>query len=291
MSWLTRRWYFLAAPALLTLATVAVILAPKGESGHLVRVSEVRPIGSDLWLVPAATVAEGAKGHYLVRVDHLQAQRISVKIVNRQDKYLVVRSDVFRPGDLVVVSPGSLPHDSPLAPVGGVGDERLIGLVLDAGIRAAQVGSLTESMRFVSPNYQDHLGFDRQTLEAFLKRAYKKFDSPRITLDAGPVIEVRGDRGRVQASLRLTAAYRGRRNYLLGNDQAPDQIQVDFTRTAYGWKVDRLSGMRVLGFEEEFLRVLGAEVGLTLSDEEKKRREANCMRCKQRMEERFLEDR
>jgi len=43
---------------------------------------------------------------------------------------------------------------------------------------------------------------------------------------------------------------------------ANHQRQIDLARTAHGWKMDRLSGLRVLGFKEEFLCVLGAEVRL-----------------------------
>jgi len=290
MSWLTTRWYFPASIALLIVGAVAFGLHPKSEPEHVVWVTEVRPVEPNVWLVPAVAVAQRPGGDYVMRVNHLRAQRLAVKIVGRQESNLAVHVEGLREGDLVVVSPGNIQPEGDLAPVGGVSDRRLIAQVLAAGIEAAQSRDLAQSVRFISPDYQDRWGFDRQKLAAFLKRAYKEFDSPRVELAESPLIEVQGDRAKALAGLRLTAAYRGRRNYLLGDDQAPNQIRVDLARTARGWKMDRLSGMRILGFEEDFILVLGAEVGVTLNDEEKKGRDANCMRCKQRMEERFLGD-
>jgi hypothetical protein len=267
---------------------VAVYVASESGVELVVRITEVRPVEPDIWLVPAAAVAGSAKGYYITRLRVLHAERVAVKMVGYADSDLLVQSEGLKAGDLVVVSPGDVPEDSPLAPVGGVSDQRLITLVLDAGIQAAQARNLPESLRFISVDYHDQWGFDRKLLGALLKKAYKEFDSPRIDLAEPLIIQVQGERASVQAIVRLTAVYRGRRNYLLGDDQAPDQIDVDLVRTACGWRVGAFSGIRPLGFEEEFLRILGAEVGVSLSEEEKRRREANCMRCKQRMEERFL---
>jgi hypothetical protein len=288
MSWRATSWYLPAAIALMLTGAVAVYLAPESEVEHVVRITEVKPVEPDIWLVPAAAVAGSARGYYLTRLRVLRAERVPVKMVGHEDSNLLVRSEGLKAGDLVVASGGDVPQDSALAPVGGVSDERLITLVLEAGIQAAQARNLSESLRFVSIDYHDQWGFDRKLLGALLERAYKEFDSPRMDLAEPLIIQVQGERASVQAFVRLTAVYRGRRNYLLGDDQAPNRIDVDLVRTARGWRVGAFSGIQALGFEEEFLRILGAEVGIDLSEEEKRGRELNCMRCKQRMEERFL---
>ncbi|MBU0513219.1 MAG: nuclear transport factor 2 family protein [Proteobacteria bacterium] len=290
---LKTRWTFLAAVAVsaaIVLSVYAVVVCPPpgNEPELVVRVSEVRPVKPNTWLVPAAAVAGGAEGRHVIRLNYLRAQRVPVEVVGRRAGDLVVRGGRLKAGDLVVVPPANVPPRSALAPEGGVSHERLIGLVLEAGLRAARAKNLAESLRFISPGYRDQWGFNRRLLGAMLKTAFQRFDSPRIDLASPPLIEVQGDRARVRLAMRLTAVYAGRRNYLLGDDRAPNQVMVELSRTDKGWKISRVSGLRPLGFEPKFLRMLGAEVGVALSRAEKMRRRTDCMRCKRRMEKRFL---
>jgi cytochrome c551/c552 len=45
--------------------------------------------------------------------------------------------------------------------------------------------------------------------------------------------------------------------------------------------------MKSVGFEERFLRILGAQVGLPLTKAEQIEKQRACMPCHQRMAERF----
>jgi hypothetical protein len=101
------------------------------------------------------------------------------------------------------------------------------------------------------------------------------------------VIQVKGKEAMVYAQARLDATYHGRRNFLLGDDSAPNQLLILMEKSGFSWKVSGIQGLNPLGFDEKFLRLLGAEVGLPLSGEETQAKKEACMPCRQRMAERF----
>lgn len=61
-----------------------------------------------------------------------------------------------------------------------VDDEHLILLTLKAGMAAAMTEDLDESLRFISTDYRDNLGFNFNLMRGLLERAYEEFDEPRI---------------------------------------------------------------------------------------------------------------
>jgi hypothetical protein len=90
----------------------------------------------------------------------------------------------------------------------------------------------------------------------------------------------------VHAKLRVSAVYRGRRNYLL-DEHKPNAVRLMLSRLPEGWKLSGIEGLRPLGFDEGFLRLLAAQVGLGLPRAEEEQRRRACMPCRQRMAERF----
>jgi hypothetical protein len=58
-------------------------------------------------------------------------------------------------------------------------------------------------------------------------------------------------------------------------------------KTDSGWKLENIRGLRPLGFEENFFKLLGAEVGLVLTEKEKAARLQGRIPCRERMAERF----
>lgn len=174
-----------------------------------------------------------------------------------------------------------------VAPTEGVDDERLIRLTLEAGMAAAMAEDLEESVRFISAEYRDKLGFNFASMRKFLERAYEEFNEPRIELVGAPTIQVKDNQAMVQAKMRLTAIYQGRRNYLLGDQINPNSVLLVMNKSANSWKVSRIEGLRPLGFEEDFLKLLGAQIGLPLTEAESLEKKQFCMPCRQRMAERF----
>ena len=174
-----------------------------------------------------------------------------------------------------------------VAPTEGVDDERLIRLTLEAGMAAAMAEDLEESVRFISAEYRDKLGFNFASMRKFLERAYEEFNEPRIELVGAPTIQVKDNQAMVQAKMRLTAIYQGRRNYLLGDQINPNSVLLVMNKSANSWKVSRIEGLRPLGFEEDFLKLLGAQIGLPLTEAESLEKKQFCMPCRQRMEQRF----
>ena len=124
-------------------------------------------------------------------------------------------------------------------------------------------------------------------MEQVIRRAFKEFDRPRIELDGPPIIRIQNKQALVSASIRLTAIYQGRRNFLLGNSAHPNSLWLQMGKTDSGWKLENVKGLRPLGFEENFFKLLGAEVGLSLTEKEKAARQQACMPCRERMAERF----
>jgi len=174
-----------------------------------------------------------------------------------------------------------------VAPTEGVDDERLIRLTLEAGMAAAMAEDLEESVRFISAEYRDRVGFNFALMRKLLKRAYEEFNQPRIELVGTPTIQVKDNQAMVRAKIRLTAIYQGRRNYLLGDQINPNSVLLVMNKSANSWKVSRIEGLRPLGFEEDFLKLLAAQIGLPLTEAESLEKKQFCMPCRQRMEQRF----
>lgn len=240
------------------------------------------------WSLPrdAVTVRDWPKG-YLIRCTNLKSERLEVQIAGQDRDQFLVRSSEIKPADLMVTAPRNLPPGEFLNPVSGISEDRLIASVIHAGIAYATGHNPLQAVRFISQDYSDRWGFDGKLLRALLSRAYKEFQTPQVFLDGNPSIHVKGKSALVQAKIRVTATYRGRRNFVLGNQQRPDQIYIWFQKSEEGWKITRIEGLKPLGFDAPFVRLLGAEVGLQLGKTEKQNRKQACMPCRARMAERF----
>ena len=257
-----------------------------------VKVVEVRPSDKGGWVVSKDAVGEkpGESKPYVMRLTHLRAERLPVEIIGRDGGNLIIGSQDLKPKDVLVVSPGTVAAGQAVTPTDGLDEERLVRLTLEAGMAAVMAEDLKESLRFVSLKFADDWGFNRDLMGKLLKRSYKEFDDPRMAL-AGPLeIQVKGSQAAVDAKVRLTAMYKGRRNFLLGDEKAPNHVFLYMEKTVDGWKVASMKGLRPLGFEEKFIRLLGAQIGLTLTEAESREKEAACMPCRGRMLERFGPD-
>jgi len=255
-----------------------------------VKVTEIKPAGENLWLTSGGVLDKGSPHETrreVVRLNHLRTQRLPVQVEKHTGDGLVLRSEELRAGDLLIVEPGGLEAGQPVSPTAGVTPERLIRLTLEAGIAAVMAEDLENSARFLSRDYRDNLDLTKVVLARILARTYQEFDSPEIEFVEPPEIQVRGDQALVHAKLRVSAVYRGRRNFLLGDEHGPNAVRLTLNRLSEGWKVSGIEGLRPLGFDEAFLRLLGAQVGLGLSTPEEEQRQRACMPCRQRMAERF----
>jgi hypothetical protein len=279
----------LAAAMVLGFIIAWFLLPPEPVTEIPVTVAEIKSSGPGAWLISRDAVAEasGHSGPFVIRLKHLRMESLPVEILDTRGSEVLVQTDMLNKGDVVVLQPDVLTAGQAAAPRSGLSEERLIGLVLEAGMAAAEAENLDESSRFISPDYHDRLGFTATLLRLLLKRAFKEFDEPRLELAEPPVIEVEGRRALVQARLRLSAVHGDGRNYLLGDREKPDTILLKLDKSINGWKVASLEGLRPLGFEETFFRILGAEIGLPLSGTEGEQRKRTCMPCRQRMVERF----
>ncbi len=253
-----------------------------------VRVIQIHPEGDGRGSLPQeAVMVDHLSGRAaIIRLNYLRAERLEVlpeKMGDRihfqfrelgTDEYAVLNPQQIRPG-------------TGLNPIAGIGDEALIRLTVEAGIEAIKEKNYQETLRFLSPHYSDHWGFNARLMKQVIQRAFKEFDQPRIELDGPPVIRIQDKQALVSAMIRLTAIYQARRNYLLGNSAHPNRLWLQMKKTDSGWKLENVKGLRPLGFEENFFKLLGAEIGLSLTEKEKAARQQACMPCRERMAERF----
>lgn len=254
-----------------------------------VKVTEIQRSEQGKWIVPRDAVVKMSTSaeSYVFRLKHFRTEGVPVTVVKKTDDRILLRSDELKPGDLLVMEPTAIQSPQAVVPAEGVDDERLIQLTLEAGMAAAMAEDLDESVRFISPDYRDSLGFNFTLMRKFLKRAYEEFSEPRIELKEPPGIQVKDNQAMVQAEITVTAIYQGRRNWLLGDQKNPNSILLVLNESANGWKVSRIEGLRPLGFEEGFLKLLGAQIGLPLTEAESLKKKQFCMPCRQRMAERF----
>ena len=270
---------------------LALWIFPTSEpaSEIYVKIVEIGQLDNDVWLVTKEAVGEQSRQpkSFVFRLKHLQTERLAVEIIGEADDNFLIRSDDLRSGDMLVLTPESIPIGQAVVPIAGLSEEHLVRLTLEAGMAAAMAEDLDQSVRFISTEYSDDWGFNRTLMRKLLKKAYQEFDEPRIELAEPAEIQIEGDQAVVQAKVRLSAIYEGRSNYLLGDMEVPNHIFVRLDKSDYGWKVSAVKGLRPLGFEERFLRLLGANVGLPLSEPEREEKDKTCMPCRERMAERF----
>lgn len=240
-----------------------------------------------LWVIPKEAAVQSPEGYYVMRVERLRAMKIRVIPRDSGEHSLLVDSDLLRHDDLLLLNPASIPNGAALAIKGGVEDRRLMELTVSAGIAAAEEENLVECARFISPRYEDQWGFNYSLLTALLKRAFDEFDQPAIELISPLAIDVHAQSAVLRAGIRVQATYAGRRNYLLGDPHDFNDILVRMDKLDSGWKISEISGLKPLGFEEAFMKLLGAEIGLPLSASEKVRKKEACMPCRNTMAERF----
>ena len=257
-----------------------------------VSVIEIDPLGKGLWSVPKDVIARqpGVATHFVLRLNNLRVEPLTVEIAGETVDRLELLSNDLNTGDLLVLRPGELQAGQAVAITTGIDNEQLIRLTIEAGMTAAMAEDLEESVRFVSPNYRDDMGFSYNFVRALLKRAYEEFDKPHIELAEKPVIQIKGSKAEVKAGIRLSAIYQGRRNYLLGDEDTPNSIHLILDKSPNGWKLFRIEGLRPLGFEERAFKLLGAQLGVPLTQAEQIEKQQFCMPCRQRMAERFGED-
>ena len=254
-----------------------------------VKVAGIQQARDGLWFIPRDGLIEKTDQteSFVFRLKHLRTERLAVQINDSTDDSILVRNDDLKAGDLLIIEPRTIQAGQAVAPAAGINDEELVRLTLLAGIEAAMAEDLDESVRFISPNYHDNVGFNFILMRKLLERAYEEFDQPQIELAEPPVIQIKGSKAVAMAPVRLTAIYQGRRNYLLGDQNKSNTIFIVLDRSTGSWKVSQIEGLRPLGFEEGLLKHLGADLGLPITPAEREQEDRFCMPCRQRMKERF----
>jgi len=263
--------------------------APRPAEERSVRVIQIRPEGEGIWSLPKeAVILDPLSGRAaIIRMTYLRAERLEVTPKEKYGDRIHFRHPQLGREDFAVLNPQKIEPGTGLNPSAGIADEVLIRMTVTAGIKAIAEKNKNETLRFLSPHYSDSWGFNARLMEQVIQRANKEFDQPRIELTGPPLIRIQSHQALVSASIRLTAAYQGRRNYLLGDADQPNSLWLQMGKTASGWKLENVKGLRPLGFGENFFKLLGAEVGLSLTEREKAARQQACMPCRDRMAERF----
>ena len=254
-----------------------------------VTVSGIKQVKNGIWKVSGPAVASDSENAdtYFLRLKHLRAEKVNTRISKETgDKYLLSSGDL-KPGDLLIENPAMYRNGQAVLPVSGVDDKRMINLIIEAGIAAATESKRGELFRFVSTEYRDRLGFNREIIGRFVKRIFEELERLSIHLAGDPEIFIKGKNAKVMLKLRIKAFYMGRQNYILGDAENPNNVIIIFRKSKNAWKVISAHGIKPLGFEEDYLRLLGGRFDLPLSDQEKLERDRMCMPCRRRMSERF----
>ena len=245
--------------------------------------------GNGMWEVPRSAVAADSENAdtYVLRLKHLRAEKVNTRILKETgDTYLISGRDL-KPGDLLIENPFMYGNGQAVLPVSGVDDKEVINLIIEAGIAAAIESKRGDLFRFVSTDYRDKLGFNREIIGRFVKRIFTELESLSIHLAGDPEIFIEGRNAKVMLKLTMKAFYMGRQNYILGDAENPNNIIIIFKKSQDAWKVISAEGMRPLGFDENYLRLLGGRFDLSLTEQEKTERDKRCMPCRQRMSEHF----
>ena len=221
----------------------------------------------------------------IIRLNHLRAERLEVVPEKIGDRIHFQLRELGK-DEYAVLNPRQITPGTPLNPIAGLGEEALIRLTVEAGIEAIKEKNYKETLRFLSPSYSDRWGFNARLMEQVIRRAFKEFDRPRIVLDGPPDIRIENKQPLVSASIRLTAIYQGPQ-FLVGKlcpSEHPLDLRWEKRAPAGNWKT--LKDCSLWDSRRPF-KLLGAEVGLSLTETEKAARQQACMPCRERMAERF----
>jgi hypothetical protein len=254
-----------------------------------VTVSGIKQGENGMWKVSRSAVSTDSENAepYVLRLKHLRAEKVNIMISKETgDEYLLSSRDL-RPGDLLIENPATYRDGQAMLPVSGVDDKIMINLIIQAGIAAATESKRGDLFRFVSTEYMDRLGFNREIIGRFVKRIFEELERLSIHLAGDPEVFIKGKNAKVMLKLRIKAFFMGKQNYILGDAENPNNVMIIFRKSKNAWKVISAEGMRPLGFEENYLRLLGGRFDLPLTDQEKIERDKRCMPCRQRMSERF----
>ena len=254
-----------------------------------VTVFGIKQVKNEMWKVSRPAVAYDSENAdtYVLRLKHLRAEKVNTRISKETgDKYLLSSRDL-KPGDLLIENPAMYRNGQAVLPVSGVDDKRMLNLIIEAGIAAATESKRGDLFRFVSTEYRDGLGFNREIIGRFVKEIFEELDRLSIHLAGDPEIFIKGKNAKVMLKLRIKAFYMGRQNYIMGDAENPNKVIIIFRKSENAWNVISADGMRPLGFEEDYLRLLGGRFDLPLTDQEKMEKDRRCMPCRQRMSERF----
>ena len=189
--------------------------------------------------------------------------------------------------DLQTKEPGAINESPAATSTLGSSDHQLLEDLIEKGVEAIHGEDLKKSMRLFSPDYSDRLDFDIVLMRKLIKRAYGKFDEPRIFFKEPPTILTDGSLAIVQAMVKLSVIYSGKRNYILGDSETHNSVLIRLKKHPNGWKIKSIEGLMPLGFEEGLLRYLGEDLGLTLTPAEREAGRRFCMPCRVRMKESF----
>ncbi len=254
-----------------------------------VTVSGIEQGGNGMWKVSrsAVTVDSENADTYVLRLRHMRAEKVNILISKKTGDKCLLNSQDFKPGDLLIENPAMCRNGQAVLPVSGVDDKTMINLIIEAGIAAATESKRGDLFRFVSTEYRDRLGFNREIIGRFVKRIFDELEGLSIHLAGDPEIFIDGKNAKAMLKLRMKAFFMGRQNYILGDAEDPNNVIIIFKKFKNAWKVISAEGMKPLGFDEDYLRLLGGRFALSLTDQEKIERDKRCMPCRQRMSERF----
>ncbi len=284
---------FLSATILVLIAAITYFFYIKDTAvpprEHPVEVAQVITLASDGWLLPNTVLTKSISDSkaFIYQVKNLRARKVPVDLVGHSETGIQIRKGALPSGALVIVNPQGLKENEAVVPVAGIDDRQLVRLVLEAGVAAIEKEDFRECLRFLSYRYQDPWGFNLKLIGVFLRRAFKEFSQPRVELLENPDIQVAGNRALLQTAVRLRATYQSRSNYLLGDSRGFNTLVLSLEKEPSGWKVVQVRGLKPLGFDERFLKLIGSEVGLPLNEAEQQERRKACMPCRERMAERF----
>ncbi|MFC1839410.1 hypothetical protein ACFL1N_07515 [Thermodesulfobacteriota bacterium] len=257
--------------------------------GTSITVSGIKQAKNGMWQVSRSAVASDSESTdtYVLRLKHLRAEKVNARISKVTGSKSLLSSRHLKPGDLLIENPAIFLNGQAVLPVSGVDDSRMINLIIQASIAAVTERKRGDLFRFISTEYRDRLGYNREIMGRFVYRIFDELKSLSVYLSDDPEIFIEGKSAKATLKLRIKALYMGRQNYILGDSENPNKVTIFFRKSENAWKVVSTDGFRPLGFDEKYLRLLGARFDLPLTDKEKLERDERCMPCRQRMSERF----
>ncbi|MBI5181784.1 MAG: hypothetical protein HZA06_02600 [Nitrospirae bacterium] len=116
--------------------------------------------------------------------------------------------------------------------------------IIKEGKAAIEAEDAAKSMSYVSLQYSDDYGLKYLMVQRILIEVFKEFDGFNVILN-NIEIEVNEDKAIATFDLRVNVTLHNQQGYLVGTNDGPARVKMDFIKERFKWQVVKVAGIKM----------------------------------------------